>query len=135
MELFNFEKVEFSSSHKVTLWFLKIQKKTIPILITSKEAQSLYLTSENIKLPRHRSNELFLILINKIDGNIKSILINKYENGIFFAILNININQSIINLDCKPSNAIELAIKENAPIYISQDVLNKINFNNIIEEQ
>ena len=137
MELFNFEKVEFSSSHKSYVIILKNceNKKTIPILISSNEAQSLSLTNENIKLPRPRSNELFLNLLNKIEGNIKSILINKYENGIFFAILNIKVNQSIINLDCKPSNAIEIAIKENAPLYISQDVLNKINFNNIIEEQ
>ena len=82
-----------------------------------------------------QDEKYILNLLNKIEGNIKSISINKYENGIFFAILNIKINQSIINLDCKPSNAIEIAIKENAPLYISQDVLNKINFNNIIEQQ
>ena len=52
-------------------------KNKVPILIGSNEAQSLSLTNENIKLPRPRSNELLINLVQKLSGNFKSIIINR----------------------------------------------------------
>ena len=119
MQLFTFEKVEYSSSRKSYTMLLKNSENNdlIPLLISSNEAQSLSLTNENIKLPRPRSNELIVNLIKKLSGNIKSVIISKYENGIFFSNINLEINQEIINLDCKPCDAIEIAIRQNIPIF------------------
>ena len=137
MQLFTFEKVEYSSSRKSYTMLLKNSENNdlIPLLISSNEAQSLSLTNENIKLPRPRSNELIVNLIKKLSGNIKSVIISKYENGIFFSNINLEINQEIINLDCKPCDAIEIAIRQNIPIFLSDNVLKQINFENIIEKQ
>ena len=137
MHLFNFKKIEYDSSFKCYLIILEDanNKNKIPILIGSNEAQSLSLTNENIKLPRPRSNELLINLVQKLSGNFKSIIINKYNKGVFYANINIEISNTPIHLDSRPSDAIEIAIRENLPIYVNDKVLELINNKNIIENQ
>ena len=137
MHLFNFKKIEYDSSIKCYLIILEDanNKNKLPILIGSNEAQSLSLTNENIKLPRPRTNELLINLVNKINGNFESIIINKYEKGTFYAKINIKISDTLINLDSRPSDAIEIGIRENLEIYITDEVLKLINSKNIIENQ
>ena len=137
MHLFNFKKIEYDSSIKCYLIILEDtnNKNKLPILIGSNEAQSLSLTNENIKLPRPRTNELLINLVNKINGNFESIIINKYEKGTFYAKINIKISDTLINLDSRPSDAIEIGIRENLEIYITDEVLKLINSKNIVENQ
>ena len=88
MHLFNFEKIKYDSLSKAYLVILKnADDNELPILIGSNEAQNLSLTNENIKLPRPRTNELLINLTNKINGKFESIIINKYEKRIFYAII------------------------------------------------
>jgi len=137
MHLFNFKKIEYDSSFKCYLIILEDvnNKNKIPILIGSNEAQSLSLTNENIKLPRPRSNELLINLVQKLSGNFKSIIINKYNKGVFYTNINIEISNTPIHLDSRPSDAIEIAIRENLPIYVKDKVLELINNKNNIENQ
>jgi len=137
MYLFNFKKIEYDSSFKCYLIILEDanNKNKIPILIGSNEAQSLSLTNENIKLPRPRPNELLINLVQKLSGNFKSIIINKYNKGVFYTNINIEISNTPIHLDSRPSDAIEIAIRENLPIYVNDKVLKLINNKNIIENQ
>ena len=137
MRLFNFKKIEYDSSFKCYLIILEDanNKNKIPILIGSNEAQSLSLTNENIKLPRPRSNELLIHLVQKLSGNFKSIIIDKYNKGVFYTNINIEISNTPIHLDSRPSDAIEIAIRENLPIYVNDKVLELINNKNIIENQ
>ena len=137
MHLFNFKKIEYDPSIKCYLIILEDtnNKNKVPILIGSNEAQSLSLTNENIKLPRPRTNELLINLVNKINGNFESIIINKYEKGTFYAKINIKISDTLINLDSRPSDAIEIGIRENLEIYITDEVLKLINSKNIVENQ
>ena len=91
MHLFNFEKIEHDSSSKGYLIILKNpdNNNKLPILIGSNEAQALSLTHQNIKLPRPRSNQLIINLANELDGKFESVIINKYEKGIFYSIIKI----------------------------------------------
>ena len=136
MHLFNFDKIEYDSSKKGYLIILRdsIKNNKFPILIGSNEAQALSLTHENVKLARPRTNELLINLTNKLNGNIESVIINKYEKGIFYSIIKIKFLDTLINLDSRPSDAIEIAIREDLPIYIMDEVLN-VTDKNIIKNQ
>tara|TARA_B100000029_G_C17532126_1_gene943640 strand:+ start:568 stop:1134 length:567 start_codon:yes stop_codon:yes gene_type:complete len=137
MRLFNFENIKYDLSSKGYLVILSDNKTKdkFSILIGSNEAQSLSLTYENIKLPRPRTNELLINFVEEINGNFKSIIINKYEKGTFYASINIEISNSSIHLDSRPSDAIEIAIKEKLPIYINNSVIELIKNKNIIKDQ
>lgn len=137
MHLFNFNKIEYSPSNKGYFIILKnnINKKKLPILIGSSEAQSLSLANENIKLPRPRTNDLLINFIEKINGKFESIIINKYDKGTFYSIIKIKFSESLIELDSRPSDSVEISIKEKLPIYISDKVLKLTNSKNIIKTQ
>ena len=137
MHLFNFDKIEYDSSKKGYLIILRdsIKNNKFPILIGSNEAQALSLTHENVKLARPRTNELLINLTNKLNGNIESVIINKYEKGIFYSIIKIKFLDTLINLDSRPSDAIEIAIREDLPIYVTEQVLNLINNKDTIKNQ
>ena len=137
MHLFTFKKIEYDPSNKAYLIILKEanNENKLPILIGSNEAQSLSLTYENIKLPRPRTNELLVNLVQKLGGTFKSIIINRYEKGIFYTNINIEIASESIHLDARPSDSIEISIREKLPIYITDKVLQLINNQNIINNQ
>ena len=137
MHLFNFEKIEHDSSSKGYLIILRSpdNNNKLPILIGSNEAQTLSLTHQNIQLPRPRTNQLIINLVNQLDGKFESISITKYEKGIFYTIIKIKILDKLINLDSRPSDAVEIAIRENLPIYVDDKVLKLINNENIVEKQ
>ena len=137
MHLFNFEKIEHDPLRKGYLIILRNPNNNnkLPILIASNEAQALSLTYKNIKLPRPRSNQLIINLVNESDGKFGSVIINKYEKGIFYSIIKIKFLNRVINLDSRPSDAIEIAIRENLPIYVDDKVLNLITNKHIIENQ
>ena len=137
MQLFNFKKIEYKSSNNSYAIILEDvnKKKKLSILIGSNEAQSLSLTHEKIKFPRPRTSQLLINLIEKISGNLKYIIINKYKKGVFYASIKLKISNTVINLDARPSDAIEIAIKENLPIYIKDEILKLINRKNIFDNQ
>ena len=137
MHLFNFEKIEHDSSNKGYLIILRNPNNDskLPILIGSNEAQALSLTHQNIKLPRPRSNQLIINLVNKLDGKFESVSITKYQKGIFYSIIRIKFLDTLINLDSRPSDAVEIAIREGLPIYVDDEVLKLTNDENIIKNQ
>ena len=137
MHLFTFDKIEYDPLNKGYLIILEnsVTNTKLPILIGSNEAQSLSLAHENIKLPRPRTNELLINFISKINGEFESIIINKYEKGVFYSIIKIKFLDRLIELDSRPSDAIEIAIKEELPIYIIDEVLKIINNQNTIKNQ
>ena len=137
MHLFNFEKIEHDSSSKGYLIILRNPNNNnkLPILIGSNEAQALSLTHQNIKLPRPRTNQLLINLTNKLNGEFESVTINKYQKGIFYSIIKIKFLDKLIDLDSRPSDAIEIAIREKLPIYINDKVLKLINNESIIKNQ
>ncbi len=137
MHLFNFNKIKYDPLNKGYLAILEnsVTNTKLSILIGSNEAQSLSLAHENVKLPRPRTNELIINLISKINGTFDSIIINKYEKGVFYSIIKIKFLDTLIELDSRPSDAIEIAIKENLPIYIIDEVLKIVNNKNTIENE
>ena len=89
MHLFYFKKIEHEPLNKGYLIILKdANNKKLSILIGSNEAQSLSLTYEKVQLTRPRTNDLLINLVNQINGNFESIVINKYEKGVFYAKIN-----------------------------------------------
>ena len=82
MNLVEIHKIEFHPSEKNYVLVLKKvnSRIKIPILIASKEAQSLSLAYEGINLPRPTTHDLIINLINKFDAQLESVLIKKFSN-------------------------------------------------------
>jgi len=94
------------------------EKKVLPITIGRLEAQSILIAIEGVKTPRPMTHDLFQTAIGELGGKVEKVIISKIENDTYFAEIHIQQAEKDIMLDSRPSDAIALALRCDAPIYI-----------------
>ena len=100
--------------------------RRIPIIIGTPEAQSIVLFLENLHPPRPLTHDLFISFMQVINITLKEINIYKYEEGVFHSEMIFNNGEKDIFLDSRTSDAIALALRANAPIYISDHIMKNV---------
>ena len=135
----NVEKISYHPSSRSYAVLLKEEnsKKVLPILVGSFEAQSIALAIEVVETPRPLTHDLICEMIKKIDAKLVSVNISKLNDGVFYAKLKLKGQKfGIKQIDSRPSDAISIALRLNAQIYVSPDVIKEagVNQEDISEE-
>ena len=135
----NVDKISYHPSSRSYAVLLKEEnsEKVLPILVGSFEAQSIALALEVVETPRPLTHDLICEMIKKIDANLVSVNISKLNDGVFYAKLKIKgLKFGIKQIDSRPSDAISIALRLNAPIYVSPEVIKEagVNQEDISEE-
>jgi len=99
--------------------------RRLPIIIGTFEAQAIALELENIKPPRPMTHDLLKNIVESFDSDVEKVVINDLTEGTFFAQIHYQKNGDIVELDSRPSDAIALAIRFGAPIYVTKHVLDE----------
>lgn len=99
--------------------------RRLPIIIGTFEAQAIALELEHIKPPRPMTHDLLKNAIEVFGANIDQIFINDLSEGTFFARIIYRKNGEQVEQDARPSDAIALAVRFKAPIYVSAEVLDE----------
>lgn len=107
----------------------------LPIIIGSFEAQAIALELENIKPPRPMTHDLLKNFVLSFNTEIKQIFINDLSEGTFYAQIIYERDNQLIEIDARPSDAIALAVRFNAPIYVNQEVLDEAGITTEPEHQ
>jgi uncharacterized protein len=105
--------------------------RRLPIIIGAAEAQSIALEMEGIKPPRPLTHDLMKNIISAFGGELTDVTIDELRDGTFYAKLSID-NQLI---DSRPSDAIALAVRYGAQIYVANAVMEEAAFIPEEEEQ
>lgn len=100
--------------------------RRIPIIIGTPEAQSIAIFLENLHPPRPLTHDLFISFTQLANITLKEVNICKYEEGIFCTEMIFNDGVKDIYLDSRTSDAIALAIRADAPIYIANDIMKDV---------
>lgn len=74
------------------------------------------------------THDLFLDALTNLDARIDHVLINEVNGPTFYAKLVLRQHSRLIELDARPSDALALAIRQEAPIYMNEDVLERASF-------
>ena len=107
--------------------------RRLPIIIGTFEAQAIALELEHIKPPRPMTHDLLKNVIQTFGADINQIYINDLSEGTFFAQIIYNSNGEQMQQDARPSDAIALAVRFDAPIFVDSSVLDEAGI--ISEEQ
>lgn len=100
--------------------------KTLPVVVGAFEAQSIVIAMEdNLKSPRPLTHDLFKNFADKFDIKIKQVMIYKLVDGVFYANLICEQNGMEKQIDSRTSDAVALAIRFEAPIFIYKDILDE----------
>jgi bifunctional DNase/RNase len=102
--------------------------RRLPIIIGAFEAQAIALEMEGIKPPRPLTHDLLKILIDNLGANVNEIIINELKDNTFFARIILESSGLTNEIDARPSDAIALAVRTYAPIFVSESVMSSAAF-------
>lgn len=108
--------------------------RRIPIIIGQYEAQSIALELEGIKPPRPLTHDLLKEVIDVFGYSVTQITINELKDSTFYAKIKFD-SQSIDELDARPLDAIAVALKFSAPIYVNSYIMDEVGFIPDYDEQ
>ena len=97
----------------------------LPIWIGPAEADAIAVKLQDLNVPRPLTHDLLREVIDKLGGSIKHILVNDLQNDTFFATITIEVNGGQEDIDCRPSDAVALAVRAKVPIFANEAVLDK----------
>ncbi|MBN1380050.1 MAG: bifunctional nuclease family protein [Deltaproteobacteria bacterium] len=101
------------------------EKKAIPIWIGLFEASAIATELEKIAFSRPMTHDLLNEILKSLEVQVTKIEINDLRNNTFFAILHLQKDGKSLTVDSRPSDAIALALRANAPIFVDEKVIEK----------
>ena len=99
--------------------------RTLPIFIGGAEAQAIALHLDRVELPRPLTHDLFKRVIDCLECRLKRIVVNDIAESTFFAVLVFERDGGEFEVDARPSDAIALALRCGAPLYVTRKVMDK----------
>lgn len=100
-------------------------QRRIPIIIGGFEAQAIALEMEGIQPPRPLTHDLIKNILESLSSSVVSASIGELKDGVFFATITL---ADDIEVDSRPSDAIAVAVRYGAPIYVSEAVMKEASF-------
>ena len=108
------------------------ERRLLPILIGLFEAQSIAMAISGEDIGRPVTHDLLLSVIRELGWELERIEVTKLAEATFYALLHIKCDGETIEIDSRPSDAIALAVRADAPIYVAEGVLAKAQ---VIDEE
>lgn len=100
--------------------------RILPIWIGEPEAHSILTQMHNIKRPRPLTHDLCKSLIVGLGGDVRRVQITRVENNTYFAELHVMRGDDMLHVDARPSDSIAIALRTEAPIFASEELLSDV---------
>lgn len=108
--------------------------RIVPIWVGTSEATQMGIALENARFSRPMTHDLFLDALTNLDARVDHVVVSDVKGSTFFARLTLQQHGRLIELDARPSDALALAARQKAPIYIEEHVLEKASFPYVVKE-
>lgn len=102
--------------------------RRLPIIIGAFEAQAIALEIEGIKPPRPLTHDLLKQIIDSLGGSVLEVIISELRENTFYAKIVLEVSGLTNEIDARPSDAIALSVRTQAPIYVAEPVLETAGF-------
>ena len=114
-------------SSNVPIVILRDEESTIflPIWIGMSEANAIAIQMEQVEPPRPLTHDLLRSMLDELDASVKDVLICELKGNTFFAQIRLETPNGEKVIDSRPSDAIALALRADAPIFVLPAVLEK----------
>lgn len=101
------------------------EKFFLPIWVGIFEANAIALQLENVSTPRPMTHDLLRDMISQLNARVTRVVINDLRDSTFFAQIRLTTPDRTLEVDARPSDAIALALRTEAPIFVAQSVLDQ----------
>lgn len=118
-------RVSLMNYQRVVILKEKEGERYLPCWIGPAEADAIAVKMQNVSIPRPLTHDLVCGIANIAGLKIKSVIINKLEMDTFYAKLVLVSSNKSYEIDCRPSDALAVAVRVGAPIFADEKVLRK----------
>jgi len=98
-------------------------QKVLPIWVGIFEANAIALQIENISTPRPMTHDLLRNIIQDLNASVQKIVVSDLQENTFYALIYLSLNGDTVAIDARPSDAIALALRTKAPIFVEEVVI------------
>ena len=98
-------------------------QKVLPIWVGVFEANAIALQIENVTPQRPMTHDLLNNVIHDLKADIKKVVVSDLKDNTFYALIHLSIAGDVMVIDARPSDAIALALRARAPIYVEDSVI------------
>jgi bifunctional DNase/RNase len=98
-------------------------RRVLPIWIGAQEATSILLALEGEQAPRPLTHDLMTTFLETLHARIERVDVTRIEDGTFYAEITLATPSGVLVLDARPSDAIALTLRSEAPLYVAERVL------------
>jgi bifunctional DNase/RNase len=98
-------------------------QKVLPIWVGIFEANAIALQIENISTPRPMTHDLLRNVIQDLKAQVQKIVVSDLQDNTFYALIYLTLNGDTLAIDARPSDAIALALRTRAPIFVEETVI------------
>jgi bifunctional DNase/RNase len=109
--------------HQIVILKESEGERNFPIVIGIFEATSIDRRVKGMPSPRPLTHDLIISVVEQMGGEIQDIVISDLKEHTYFAKLRIRKDGELTEVDCRPSDAIAVAVANGVPIYVNEDVL------------
>ena len=113
--------------------------KALPIWVGIPEANAIALELEQVPTPRPMTHDLIKNILEGIHASVVRIVVNDLRDSTFFATIFLSLQEQEVCIDARPSDAIAIALRAKAPIFVALDVIERVgstdvNAQNAVED-
>jgi bifunctional DNase/RNase len=110
--------------------------KFLPIWIGHPEAAAILMKLQGASTPRPMTHDLISDMINELDAQCIRVAVTELKENTFFASITLRVNGQEVEIDSRPSDALAVAVRTSAPIYVAEDVIQEsaIEFEHEVED-
>lgn len=131
--------VSFDMVGKQPIVLLKAvdSNKFLPIWIGHPEAAAILMKLQGASTPRPMTHDLLNDVLEQVDAKCERVSVTELRDNTFYASITLSVNGTEIEIDSRPSDAIALAVRCQAPIYAADEVIEEssIEFEHEVEDQ
>jgi bifunctional DNase/RNase len=130
--------VSFDMVGKQPIVLLKTAEgnRFLPIWIGHPEAAAILMKLQGAATPRPMTHDLLNDLLEQFDAKCERVSVTELRDNTFYASITISVNGSEVEIDSRPSDALALAVRTEAPIFVAEEVIEEssIEFEQEVED-
>jgi hypothetical protein len=113
------------SSHRLVILKELAGERYLPIWIGAFEAEAIALRLRSLEFARPLTHDLLLTILQELGGTVERIIVNDLHDDTFYARVIIDVDGQELDIDSRPSDAIALAVRAEAPVYVEEHVMDE----------
>ena len=105
----------------------KDERNFLPIWIGMFEAAAIAMQLQDFQPPRPMTHDLIVSIFEQLNGSVERIVISDIKEDTFYSVIEVRVKEQkeTLKIDCRPSDAIAVAVRVNVPIFVAETVMMK----------